>query len=102
MSDFFSGFEMPQLFHPLRNTGNILGFAQIVKEATSGDTRYIFSIKLQRVCYGLFFTKQDDNFHVPFDHFCSKWHFLIQQGGMPLWPKTLNLVSNCILFFWTL
>jgi len=39
----FSGFEMPQLFHPLRNTANILGFAQIVKEATSGDTRYIFS-----------------------------------------------------------
>jgi hypothetical protein len=32
---------MPQLFHPLRNTANILGFAQILKEATSGDTRYI-------------------------------------------------------------
>jgi hypothetical protein len=36
----FLGFELPQLFHPLRNTANILGFAQIVKEATSGDTRY--------------------------------------------------------------
>ena len=35
----FVGFEVPNLIHPLRNSGNILGFAQIVKTTTEGDTR---------------------------------------------------------------